>query len=277
MSRPSQLCHAPRLWLLATDSSILQQTTAFCLGGSAAKTARNGQKWGRLPCVGRQSDYCAQRAQCASARARPAVPDQRVIASSRAREPGHAFNNQFRPSSGLIVVQPADWQARLKRACCSSCSTARLTKPLCHSLHDPYLSDSSPIACFTHLVLRCSFLVARLSRTQFLCVFFVYISLLLGFPSVVSSGSSFSTSAMHPKIAKVITPDSCATDSLRAHNQTVSSVHGLLRRLIPAHVDLFALLLVAPGSPDYFRIKVSDGKVHIDGTSCVELASGVHW
>lgn len=56
----------------------------------------------------------------------------------------------------------------------------------------------------------------------------------------------------------------------------------LLHRLLPAHLHhLFQLCLTSPqisqGSHGWFSIRVGKGKVHIHGTSGVELASGTHW
>lgn len=58
------------------------------------------------------------------------------------------------------------------------------------------------------------------------------------------------------------------------------AVGGLLHRLLPRHAQLFRLKLLPPQdrqSAGYFSVQVLRGAVHLEGSSGVELASGLNW
>ena len=68
-----------------------------------------------------------------------------------------------------------------------------------------------------------------------------------------------------------------ANDSHAA--KTCATVHRLITRFLPEHGSSFKLQLCPQpqASHGYFTVEVVDQRVHIHGTSGVELASGFHW
>lgn len=55
------------------------------------------------------------------------------------------------------------------------------------------------------------------------------------------------------------------------------TAQSLVKRLLPDHHHLFKLQLQQDASSGWFSLEVKAGRVHVCGTSGVELASGVHW
>jgi alpha-N-acetylglucosaminidase len=64
-----------------------------------------------------------------------------------------------------------------------------------------------------------------------------------------------------------------------SHSKTCATVYRLIARYLPEHGSSFKLQMRPQplGTHGYFTVEVADQRVHIDGTSGVELASGFHW
>lgn len=96
-------------------------------------------------------------------------------------------------------------------------------------------------------------------------------------PSAESPGSTLSDQPSH-SVQYAEYAEQPAHEGLQSAQQQEAAQ--LLHRLLPKQCSsLFRLRLVPqqPGSHGWFSVQALKGRVHIDGTSGVELASGLHW
>lgn len=71
--------------------------------------------------------------------------------------------------------------------------------------------------------------------------------------------------------------DPCCKQLELAVSDEVKAVEGLLRRFLPHLVGFFDFRHLRTAVTPFFSVRVKDGRVIIEGTSGVELASGLHW